>query len=231
MTDFITDTQSYLQSYFQPTNTHAAACELSEDELEQLIASGTYPNASYQVQHHFQCTSFVADKKQHTNQAWHRSSHQNWHQALKQNHIKTETQAFELFTSTYLEAHQVHFNGPLGQAMQHFWPALATLPADDYLNASWSYFQQGVYGVCTRDGLPETIFKKQCGVKFIDHLMAQQAQFSNVEIEQILQIIGWLDHAAAPFAPHEVATSSRQRCIINARIHFHQLLTADNISR
>lgn len=231
MTDFITETQTYLQRFFHSINAHATACNVSVEDLTHLIAQGQYPNASYKVQHQFHCTSFVADTTQQSAKDWHKISHQKWHQTLVQEHVQSEQQAFELFSAHYLTAHHQHFKNPIGQAMQHMWPAIANPPEQEFLKSSWSYFKQGVYGVCTRDGLPATIFKKQYGVKFIDHMMTQQRGLSPAETGQICHIIDWLDEAAAPFAPHEVANSSRQRCIINARKHFHLPITADKIAQ
>lgn len=157
--------------------------------------------------------------------------HQKWYEAIKQENITKEASAFDLFTARYHAAHHTHFNREIGKIMQQLWPAISKPPKTSDLAASWSYFKEGVYGVCTSDGLPETIFQKQYGVRFMNHVMSTPAQDAQ-EVEKLIrQIIDWLDRVIAPFAPHEIASSSRQRCIINAGNRFHQTDPADKLTR
>ncbi len=231
MTNLIDDIEAYLATHFQPTKAHAAACDINIDQLEDLIAKGLYPGASYKVQHKFLCNSFVANEELQTDSTLYKISHRNWYEAIKQENITKEASAFDLFTTRYHAAHHAHFNREIGQIMQQLWPAIAKPPKMRDLAASWSYFKEGVYGVCTSDGLPETIFQKQYGVRFMDHVMSAPAQHAP-EVEKLIrQIIDWLDGVIAPFPPHEIATSSRQRCIVNARIRFHQTDPADKLVR
>jgi hypothetical protein len=98
--------------------------------------------------------------------------------------------------------------------------ALDAVPrTEEYLIDEWRHFLEGTYGLCTRDGLPETIADKEVAAANIKGLLDKGGE-QVLTAEELLYLRHWvnlLDRASARFAPHEVARSSRRRLVDEVR--------------
>lgn len=89
---------------------------------------------------------------------------------------------------------------------------------DDY-SETWQQFLDGTYGLCTRSGLPNEIFLKHIYIRFIEFVTQANRpnDINNALLSLLSESVKELDKVESDFASHEVAQSSRQRCIINIR--------------
>lgn len=100
-------------------------------------------------------------------------------------------------------------------------PDVMTRFDDGHAAATWSHFLNGVYGVCTRDGAPETIFHKQIGVMIVEALTSLPPDQTAPDTLPVLaDAVAFLDEVASDFAPHERASSSRQHCVADIRARY-----------
>jgi len=92
-------------------------------------------------------------------------------------------------------------------------------PVDDittetHLAAEWRHFLDGTYGLCTVSGLPEDIAAKELAIALIRETAGAPAL---ADPDRLRRTIDLLDKVSSPFAPHEVALSSRRRYVDDMR--------------
>ncbi len=89
-----------------------------------------------------------------------------------------------------------------------------------YFEDTWQEWRNGTYGVCVRQAdSVERIAKKQIAVQDLEQLTHGGAKdtFTGAEIARVRDAIMNFDDIAMPFAPHDVAISSRQRLVNQVR--------------
>jgi aminoglycoside/choline kinase family phosphotransferase len=93
------------------------------------------------------------------------------------------------------------------------------LAADAHIAVEWGHFLDGTYGLCTRSGLPEDIAAKEAAIVLIRELSSQGGaqELGDEQRKRLAAAVDLLDAASAPFAPHEVARSSRRRYVDEIR--------------
>jgi len=90
----------------------------------------------------------------------------------------------------------------------------ASLPA--HIAEEWRHFINGIYGLCTKSGLPEDIAAKEFAISQINEL-TEHDSLSGSEVEKLQIAVNLLDAASSAFAPHERLKSSRQRLVNEVR--------------
>jgi hypothetical protein len=90
---------------------------------------------------------------------------------------------------------------------------------DAYLREEWQHFLDGTYGLCSRDGLPETIADKEVAAANVKDIVdkGREQVLTAAELLYLRHWVNLLDRASAAFAPHEVARSSRRRLVDDVR--------------
>lgn len=212
---------NYLYANFLEESLFAQACTLSMDELNALIDSGLCPKASYVYQSRGMSKSFIGDCQQNTDYRFYLKGHVMWLQSVNRLGLETEERARKHFEARYDEALALFFTSRLGYELCNLFPAIAKRFDGDMKATTWQHFLNGVYGVCTSDGQPETIFLKQAGVMFIEAMTNSRPELiSEATLALLTQTIALLDSVASEFAPDDVVNTSRQRCIIDVRSNF-----------
>ena len=87
---------------------------------------------------------------------------------------------------------------------------------NDHIKDEWQHFLSGIYGLCTKSGLPEDIAAKEFSIIEIKELY-EKIELSLKEIEKLTLAVNLLDSASSLFAPHERLQSSRHRLINEVR--------------
>lgn len=85
-----------------------------------------------------------------------------------------------------------------------------------HIEEEWTHFINGIYGLCTKSGLPEDIASKEFAIIEINELTETPA-LNEEEIQQLTLAVNLLDSASSMFAPHERLKSSRHRLINEVR--------------
>ncbi|MEP5731578.1 MAG: DUF6058 family natural product biosynthesis protein [Sulfitobacter sp.] len=209
---------TYLFTNFLEEEQFAEAVQTTRCALVSLTKSRVFPAASYVYSSAGRSVSFVADFEDHHTYRFHLRGHRAWHRDVAQLGLRTEQQARDYFFSRYFLAKDAFFNSAIGCELQ----AQASDVADQFdtthEQATWEHFLDGVYGVCTTDGRPETIFLKQAGVMFIEKITLKgPSSLSPRQTDLLRRTVDFLDTVESKFAPHETRQISRQRCILNVR--------------
>ncbi len=187
---------TYLDLHLLSTDRLLAAAGISADQLQTLQQRRMMPLPSYRLRVEIACESFFGPHAEEAQVAYYGSGYPSWIADLAG--VETEAQAFALFARRYRTG----------------------MPdcSDAHLQAEWQHFLDGTYGLCTRTGLPEQIGAKEAAVIVIKEMCERVLTIN--EIEALHHAVNQLDAASAPFAPHEVARSSRRRLIDEVRARY-----------
>lgn len=219
---------NYLYNNFLEEAAFAQACGVSSTVIASLQEAGVIPKASYVYESRAHATSFVSDFQDEHTYRFYLNGHVAWFEAVRRLGLDSEERARAYFIQRYTGARYVFLSSELGQELAAQAPQIPETFDDDLIGTTWGHFLNGVYGVCTRDGQPETIFLKQAGVRFIEYLTKDgPAALSASQLELLKRIIVFLDDVESNFAPHEVKKSSRQRCIIDVKAAFFDVSARD----
>lgn len=208
---------TYLYENFLETREFAAQAHLSTDQLHDLTQRGLCPDASYRLKGSGQVTSFIGAHTDTDTYHFHLKGHLAWVSTIGHLGIDTEGNAHAHFFARYDQAKTSFLTSALGRDLIRLCPDIPARFDTDYAAATWGNFKQGVYGLCTRDGQPESIFVKQACVLFIEQIIADMHP-ENASI--LARAVAHLERVESDFAPHEVAQSSRQRCIIDVKTRY-----------
>ena len=211
-------TLNYLFQNFLEQSEFARQANISAPELEDLIDWQIIPTASYCYQANGKVRSFISDHEDVQLYRFHLKGHLAWINAIQNLQIENQKASQNYFFDRYNSAQRILKESGIGKELNILLPEI--LPKfDDALRAdTWKHFINGVYGVCTKDGMPETILIKQICVKFIDAFTAaEHLRHSTSHRELLLKTVDLLDQVVSAFAPRELEKSSRQRCVLDVR--------------
>ncbi|WP_120497411.1 DUF6058 family natural product biosynthesis protein [Kiloniella sp. EL199] len=192
---------------------------ISQGQLRLFTSQRIAPRPSYVIAANFDAVSFVSQAALSETCRFYSKTYPKWLNILKTENLDTEDKAKEYFKKAYQDAEQSFFENELGKDLLEEHPTLPDYLTPEHFNETWDHFLKGVFGVCTRENLPQGIFEKQLLVRFIDYMKQHHSpeNISPLSISRLQTAVGFLDKSEADFAPHEVPTTSRQRCINDVR--------------
>ena len=199
-----------------------AASGISEQQLRWLQELGIMPRPAYRLAMNFDCQSFFGQHQEHHQQEYYARGSVEWLTAINTSLDSEDPVAFSfrLFEQRYLaQARQLASRGLLPDKFNLGDNRLDTDELKAHIAQEWLYFCDGIYGLCTRTGLPEEIADKEFAIALIDQLTdsQQRSQLEKNERQVLSRAVALLDSASSPFAPHERTRSSRYRCIDQVR--------------
>ena len=200
----------YLQNHFLTREQLLARCGIDGAYLDALQSKGMMPRPSYHLRLDLGCDSFFGQHEEQHTIAWYAQGYVAWAGLLAA--LDDPRQAHGVFAQRYRRRLEQLAVDKLVIDPQ-------ALAADAHIDAEWSHFLDGTYGLCTRSGLPEDIAAKEAAIVLIRALTEAGArqQLNKEERERLAAAVELLDRASAPFAPHEVARSSRRRYVDEVR--------------
>ncbi|MEH6522866.1 DUF6058 family natural product biosynthesis protein [Sulfitobacter sp.] len=209
---------NYLYANFLEEETFVTTNNITKEALSALTRACVFPAASYVYTSKGSSVSFVSSFSDDATYRFYLKGHSAWLESVVRLELTTEDHARQYFFSRYDDAKRTFYTSDLGQQLSEFAPDIKTQFDSDHANATWDHFLNGVYGVCTRDGQPETVFKKQALVLYIEQMTTKgSASSAQVKLQLLERAVAALDEVESDFAPHEVSQTSRQRCIIDVR--------------
>lgn len=212
----------YLFKNFYEESSLPELVNISARKLCDLTESRAMPKPSYTLDVRVNAVSFVADHSELATYRFHLKGYTDWINALDRLSISNEIPAKEYFQSEYMNSANSFFSGEMGKSLIATMPDLPEAFDEAYFETTWQYFLDGVYGVCTRDGMPRSIFLKQAMVLFIDGFveMYPDPDISSEHRFILDNAVKFLNTVESDFAPHEVQNTSRQRCIIDVKAKY-----------
>lgn len=189
----------YLNEHFFTTEQLLAHCAIRVDELQRWQARRMMPKASYRLSLDIACISFFGEHREQQAVEYYAKGYVSWIGMLRQ--IDSEQEACAVFARRY----RTRLDGLAASGMTH--PERFAM--DEHIAAEWGHYLDGTYGLCTVSGLPEEIAAKEVAIAAIRE--------PDVDQERLRKAVDLLDEASSPFAPHEVARSSRRRYVDDMR--------------
>lgn len=200
----------YLNRHFLTREQLLARTGIDGDRLDELQRQHMMPYPSYRLRLQVSCDSFFGPHEESQAIDWYAQGAVAWIGLLET--LDGPRQAYHLFADRYRRR--------LAQlAADGLPPAADGLTADAHIAAEWRHFLEGTYGLCTRTGLPEEIAAKEAAIAVIRALTEPGARqgLDEEQRSRLAAAVELLDRVSAPFAPHEVARSSRRRYVDEIR--------------
>jgi hypothetical protein len=200
----------YLNRHFLTREQLLARTGMDGARLAALQERGMMPRPSYRLRLELACDSFFGRHDECHAIDWYAQGYVAWAGLLDA--LDDPRQAFHVFADRYRRR--------LAQlADDNLCTVGGELAADAHIAAEWGHFLDGTYGLCTRSGLPEDIAAKEAAIAVIRELTPRESGqgLADEGRRRLAAAVDLLDAASAPFAPHEVARSSRRRYVDDVR--------------
>lgn len=195
----------YLEQHFLTSDQLLERCAADATQLERLQQSRVMPQPSYRLRLDLGCDSFFGAHTEQMAVDYYAKAYSAWF-AL--------AMTFDDEDVARSHFHQ-RYRARLAQlAEDGIAPASAAFAGDAHLQTEWEAFLDGTYGLCSASGLPEDIAAKEAATALIRELTESGGE---VDRSRLRKAVDLLNRAAAPFAPHEVARSSRRRYVDGVR--------------
>lgn len=198
---------SYLNSHFFTTDQLLERCGIGAAQLEQLRQRRIMPNPSYRIRLDIGCDSFFGPHAEEAAVDYYAKGCAAWF--VQTAGLDNEAKARTLFVDRYRK----RLDDLAGSGIA---PGDPSFGDPSRLDEEWNSFLAGIYGACTVSGLPEDIAAKEASISVIRALTEGRA-VDQADLPRLRQAVDMLDSVCAPFAPHEVARSSRRRYVDEMR--------------
>jgi hypothetical protein len=201
----------YLNKHFFTRAQLLERAGIGAEQLEQWQRGRMMPLPSYRLRLDASCISFFGEHREPMVADYYPKGSLAWIGGLRA--LRDENAASRLFARRYRER--------LAQlAAAGIAPNVNELGSDAHIDSEWNHFLAGTYGVCTVSGLPEDIAAKEAAVVLIRAILTDERVLTASERERLRGAVDLLDSVSAPFAPHEVARSSRRRYVDDVRAKY-----------
>ena len=194
----------YLQQHFFTTEQLLDHSAINLDQLRHWQEHCMMPKPSYQLTLNISCDSFFGQHCEQHDVGYYAKAYVSWIKLLRS--LDSEQEAFAVFAQRYRQR--------LEQLAVHECWQVDDFTSEAHLAAEWRHFLDGTYGLCTVSGLPEDIAAKELAIALIRETAQVPAPG---EPDRLRRAVDLLDSVSSPFAPHEVARSSRRRYVDDMR--------------
>ena len=178
-------------------------------DFRRLQAQRMMPKYSYELSLNLTCHSYFGEHQESCDVEYYAKGYVKWLVDISNKH--TEEQAFSLFEKRYRQQLSTLNSMGYRSHIDEFNSELSTL-----ITEQWKHFISGIYGLCTKSGLPEDIATKEIAITIIESLDAQKV-LSVEDRQHLRNAINLLDQASSLFAPHERLRSSRYSLVDQVR--------------
>jgi hypothetical protein len=202
---------TYLNEHFLTLSSLLEQSKTSESELRRYQEQGVMPRCSYTISLAIDCDSYFGDYHEKQVVEYYPKGYVAWLGMLQSLGDANESDIVACFKSRYLKTINKAAEDGFQQSAQ-----IITAVLDEHIQQEWAHFLNGTYGLCTKSGLPEDIAIKELAIIEINALLSIEV-LDDRQLSQLKQCVNRLDEVSALFAPHERASSSRQRLIEDIR--------------
>ena len=199
----------YLNDHFFTKQELLDISKVTEQDLSKYQENGVMPKCSYKLSLNLTSDSFFGT---HTNEQeieYYAKGYSSW-LAIIQSLNSTES-VYSIFSERYKSA--IKNLKEKGHSSNN--PKITSM-LSDHIKEEWHHFLNGIYGLCTKSGLPEDIAAKEFSILEINEF----SELNELTIEQMNKLtlaVNLLDSASSLFAPHERLKSSRHRLVNEVR--------------
>jgi hypothetical protein len=199
---------NYLNEYYYTKQQLLDLSKISEAELCYFQEKKVMPTCSYKLSLNYSSDSFFGEFNHQNEIEYYSKGYLSWIGMLK---VTTDlNDVFSVFSQRYAQS-----ISKLKSAGYNSKNPKVNTELDLHIEEEWKNFLNGIYGLCTRSGLPEDIAGKELAVLQINELL--EIDRESVDLAQLTKAVDLLEQSSSLFAPHERLKSSRHRLINEVR--------------
>ncbi len=202
------DLINYLNENYYTKQQLIDLANISETELSSFQEQKVMPTCSYKLALSYSCESVFGEFNSQNEIEYYAKGYLSWIETIK---VTADLQnVFSIFSQRYTTSLSELKNAGFKSDDPKINSKL-----DLHIEEEWGHFLNGVYGLCTKSGLPEDIAGKELAALLINEILEQKNDF--IDLEQLTKVTNLLDKSSSMFAPHERPRSSRYRLIDEVR--------------
>ncbi|MCL1080329.1 hypothetical protein D5R81_20130 [Parashewanella spongiae] len=203
---------NYLQNHFFTKQELLEISKVTDSEFQSYQDAELMPKCSYKLELSLQSDSFFGLHKEEQQVEFYAKGYSSWLAVIQSE--KSTDSVYSVFTDRYKKAvESLYLQGHSSGSSK------LTTQFDEHVKEEWGHFINGIYGLCTKSGLPEDIAAKELSILEINELLAE-SELSENQIDQLTRAVDLLDSASSLFAPHERLKSSRYRLVDEVRRNY-----------
>jgi len=199
----------YLNKHFFTKQQLLDITKTTEQDLSKYQEDGLMPKCSYKLSLNIKSDSFFGLHNNEQEIEYYAKGYSSW-LAIIQSLNSTEA-VYSVFANRYkiaiksLNEHGYYSTNPR-----------VTSELNEHIKEEWRHFLNGIYGLCTKSGLPEDIAAKELSILVINEL-SENDELTPEQRNKLTLAVDLLDSASSLFAPHERLKSSRHRLVNEVR--------------
>ncbi|TQV81536.1 DUF6058 family natural product biosynthesis protein [Aliikangiella coralliicola] len=206
------DLIQYLNQNFYTREQLLDLSKVDSKVFQELQSKGIMPQCSYRLTSQLCCDSFFGEHTESYSTEYYAKGYTSWLGILVT--LRNTDDAYSIFKERYeLKISSLFQAGFLSQNSK------VNSELNSHIKEEWKHFIDGVYGLCTKSGLPEDIASKELSILIINQLLESE-KLTDKELKQLTDAVNLLDSASSMFAPHERIKSSRRRLVDDVRRRF-----------
>ncbi len=183
--------------------------KVSDAEFSEFQEKRVMPCCSYQLSQTLKVKSFFGEHTEQEAVEFYAKGYASWLGIIQS--TAQEKEVFLVFSERYRkQILQLKRQGIVSRN-----PKLNTA-INQHIEEEWEHFIKGIYGLCTRSGLPEDIAARELSILRINELIALK-ELNDEQLVELTKTVNLLDQASSMFAPHERSYSSRYKLVDEVR--------------
>lgn len=221
----MSDLDLYLQDNYLSAEQLASACDISIDELNELIRLRLVPEPSYVVTEQATVKSYVfgeMNAPDSTPGSYFHPGNRTWIELARRSEFRHDEEAIKRrfereFTDTLVELNATTWR--LSDSFSDNGEIVGT-GLRSRLDAAWEHFLKGTFGLCVANPTSASeIARKEILQEKLSSLTANGSKhvFAGSELDTVLALIDDYAASSMPFSPIEYPHSSRKRLVDDMR--------------
>lgn len=198
----------YLAENFLTLDEVAERSSISTERIEAYIKEQLIPEPSYKVHKHFEITSPLNDSHKIEDEVLYFPK--SYVDLLKD----CEKRSAEEIKKVFIGKMRQHLKNHKTNELAYENAISDENKLEHALENEWTYFQKGIYGICTLKASPQEIIEKEVAVKklleFLDTFSEDEWKGKESELTQL---IDEYDEVSNLFAPYQRESSSRGKYV------------------
>ncbi len=202
----------YLNKHFYTKKQLLDVAKVIESEFDGFMSQGITPRCSYKLEVNVVSDSFFGEHTELESVEYFAKGYAAWLGLLQA--LDNKKDAYSVFTKRYKK--QINYLTEKGFISSD---PKVNGSIDSHVEEEWGHFINGIYGLCTKSGLPEDIASKELAILVINKFLERE-ELNSSEESELTNAVNLLDLSSSLFAPHERSKSSRHRLINEVRRKF-----------